>query len=273
VPAEIGARNTLRVLEVAGIDDVPVAVGAARPMAQALDTSEAIHGADGLGSTAQPPPGGTPTAESAVEQLVRLARANPGELSLLAVGPLTNLALALLVEPRLPELLKDVTIMGGAFGVAGNVTASAEANIWHDPEAAALVFDAGWPLQAVGLDVTHATLLRGDDLAALGAGTGAVARFAWSILQHYLDVYERRMGERVCAVHDALAACLLLEPELATWTHGPVDVELRGEHTRGATIVDRRSIPAPAAGRPPVAVADGVDHTAVLGRLLAALLA
>ncbi len=273
VPSDVAARNTLRVLDVAGLDGVPVAVGAARPLAQELGTAEHVHGGDGLGGTSQPQPRRRVTDESAVEQLVRLARAHPGELSLLAVGPLTNIGIALIVEPRLPELLRSVTVMGGAFEVAGNVTGLAEANIFHDPEAAALVFGAGWPLQVVGLDVTLATLLGGEDLGRLESAGSDVARFAWSILQHYLDVYERLVGERACAVHDALAACLLLEPDLATWTRRPVDVELRGEHTRGATLIERRPAREPAHGHPPIAVATGVDDRAAIGRLMDVLLA
>jgi purine nucleosidase len=277
VPAEVGAANTLQVLELAGAGHVPVAVGARRPLAQDLDTAESVHGPDGLGGTARAPRGHV-TDESAVEQLVRLVRANPGEISLLAVGPLTNLGLALLVEPDLPRLVRQVTIMGGAFSVPGNVTATAEANVWHDPEAARLVFGAGWAqgperLRAVGLDVTDRTLLRAPQLARLAESDRPVARFASSMLAWYVDFYERRLGERACAVHDGLAAALLLEPELATWDLRPVDVELRGELTRGTTIVDRRPQAGDSGGRPPVAVATEVDDAGALERLMAALLA
>jgi purine nucleosidase len=271
VPAVTAARNTLRVLEIAGLPDVPVAVGAPRPMAQDLDTAEFVHGDDGLGNTAQPAPGATAAPGSAVEQLVGLARANPGELSLLAIGPMTNLGLALLVEPELPALLRQVVIMGGAFAVPGNVTPHAEANIGHDPEAAQLVMSAGWPLRVVALDVTHATLLRSPELARLAAGESDVARFAWSILQFYLDVYERRVGERACPVHDGLAATLLLEPELATWERHVVDVELGQGRTRGATLVDRRWGEPPRTDRVPVDVAVAVDREEAIAGLLAAL--
>jgi purine nucleosidase len=273
VPVATGARNTLRVLEVVGLPDVPVAVGAARPLAQELHTAEFVHGADGLGDTDQPAPAGSVSSESAVEQLVRLARAHPGELSLLAIGPMTNLGLALLVEPELPRLLRQVVIMGGAFSVPGNVGAFSEANIWHDPEAAELVMGAGWPLRVVGLDITHRTLLRAPELERIDRSEGAVARFVSSILPFYLDAYQRRMGERVCPVHDGLAAVLLLEPELATWEDWPVSVELRGELTRGTTVLDRRPGPHETdRPRPTVQVAVDVDSDAAVARLLAALL-
>jgi purine nucleosidase len=271
VPTTTAARNTLRVLEIAGLDGVPVAVGAPRPLAQDLDTAEFVHGADGLGDTAQPAPRRSVEAGSAVEQLVRLARARPGELSLLAIGPLTNLGLALLVEPELPQLLRQVVIMGGAFDVAGNVTPWAEANIAHDPEAAQLVMSAGWPLRVVSLDVTHRTLLEAPDLARVAAGEGEVARFTWAILQFYLDFYEQRFGHRACPVHDGLAAALLLEPELASWAERIVDVELRGERLRGATLADRRVLGEAPPERATVSVAVDVERDAVIAGLLTAL--
>jgi purine nucleosidase len=275
VPSHVGAANTIQVLEVAGRGDVPVAVGAARPMAQELETAEFVHGHDGLGGVAQPPRG-RPTGETAVEQLVRLARAHPGELSLLAVGPFTNLALALLVEPELPQLLAQVTVMGGAFDAPGNVSPRAEANVWHDPEAARLAFGAGWPLRAVGLDITMETLLRTKELDRLAASDRPAARFCTAVLAHYTRFYEQRLGERASALHDPLAALLALEPELATWEHLPVDVELRGELTRGDTVVDRRIAADEGPGSPPsrpgVDVATAVDSATAVERIMTGLL-
>jgi purine nucleosidase len=265
------ARNALRILEVAGRPEVPVAVGAARPMAQGLSTAEFVHGEDGLGNSGQPEPRSRVTAEPAAQQLVRLARTYPGELSLLAIGPLTNVGLALLLEPELPNLLRQVVVMGGAVTVPGNVSALAEANVANDPEAAQLVVSAGWPLRLVGLDVTHKTLLRRHQLGRLERGDTEIAHFAWAVLQFYLDVYERRVGERACPVHDGLAALLLLEPHLATWEQGVVDVERRGDLTRGATLVDRRWGEAPTPERVPVDIAVDVDAGAAVEGLLHAL--
>jgi purine nucleosidase len=265
------ARNALRILDVAGLPDVPVAVGAVRPMAQEPHTAEFVHGDDGLGNTSQPPPRRAVSGETAVEQLLRLARAHPGELSVLATAPLTNLGAALLVEPELPRLVRQVVVMGGAFAVAGNVSGRAEANIANDPEAAQLVLSAGWPLRIVGLDVTHEVLLGAPELARLAAGTGEAARFASSIVQFYVDFYESRTGVRACPIHDALAAALLVEPGLATWDPCVVDVELRGDLTRGATFVDRRPDADVPAGRSPVDVAVAVDAGRAVAGLLAAL--
>ncbi|MDQ2724520.1 MAG: nucleoside hydrolase [Actinomycetota bacterium] len=270
VPVAAVARNTLQVLALAGRADIPVAVGAARPLAQALHTSEAVHGGDGLGGAARDHRG-TAAAGSAAEQLVRLARQRPGELSVLATGPLTNLALALLIEPRLPQLIRQVVVMGGAFSVPGNITPHAEANIFHDPEAAALVMEATWPVTVVGLDVTMATILGEHRLERLKSSPSTRARFSWQVLQHYLDVYEQRLGRRGCPVHDALAAAVLVHPALAISDRVPVHVELHGRLTRGATLIDNRSVPAVEPDRPAVSVVRQVDVDLSLDHLVDAL--
>lgn len=272
VPVGAVARNTLQVLALAGRAGIPVAVGAARPLAQTLHTSEAIHGDDGLGGRAQDHRGAVAPG-SAAEQLVRLARQRPGQLSVLATGPLTNLALALLIEPALPLLVPQVVVMGGAFSVPGNITPYAESNIFHDPEAAALVMEAGWPLTVVGLDVTMTTILGGHRLERLERSPSALARFSWQALQFYLDVYEARLGRRACPVHDALAAAILVHPGLAVSDPVPVHVELHGGLTRGATLVDNRAFPAFEPDRPAVSVVRQVDADASLDGLVEALTA
>lgn len=272
VPVVSVARNSLQVLALAGRGDIPVAVGAARPLAQALHTSEPVHGGDGLGGAAREHQA-TAAAGSAAEQLVRLARQRPGELSVLATGPLTNLALALLIEPGLPLLVRQVVVMGGAFSVPGNITPHAEANIFHDPEAAALVMEADWPLTVVGLDVTMATILGEHRLERLQRSASPRAQFSWQALQFYLDVYEQRLGRRGCPVHDALAAAILVHPELAISDRVPVHVELHGRLTRGATLIDNRSFPSSEQDRPALSVVRQVDVDVSLDHLVDALTA
>lgn len=271
VAPETGVLNTLRVLEHAGLPGVPVAVGAARPMAQPLHLAADVHGEDGLGGLDLPPPEGRPVEISAAEQMVRLARAHPGELTLLAIGPLTNVGIALLLEPSLPELIRQVVIMGGAFDHHGNITSHAEANIWHDPEAAELVLSAGWPVTAVPLDVTHATAVDAPWLDRLAAGKGEIARFATLLLSSYVEWYRRSLGERGAVIHDALAAMLAVDPSLGEYTSRPVRVELRGALTRGATLWDRR-LYVDEGDRPVVKVAVRADAEAFRERLLASLL-
>jgi inosine-uridine nucleoside N-ribohydrolase len=266
-----GALNTLRVLERAGLTGIPVAVGARRPMAQPLHLAADVHGTDGLGGLGLPAPEGHPVEMSAAEQMVRLARQYPGELTLLAIAPLTNVAIALLLEPELPRLFREVVVMGGAFDHQGNITSHAEANIWHDPEAAELVMSAGWPLTVVPLDVTHATALDAEWLDRLAAGDGEVARFSARLLDSYVEWYRRSLGVRGAVIHDALAAMLALEPSLGEYTERPVRVELHGEHTRGTTLWDRR-LYADEGDRPTVRVAVRADVAEFRERLLTSLL-
>jgi purine nucleosidase len=293
-----GAYNTLRMLELTGIDGVPVAIGAARPLAQDVHLATDVHGTDGLGETHLPAPKGSPVdAVSAPEQIVRLARQRPGELTLLAVGPLTNLGIALLLEPRLPELIGEVVVMGGAFDHPGNISTHAEANVWHDPEAADLVFSADWPVVLVPLDATHPTAMDSVWLDRLAAAEGGAALLASRILDFYVGVYTPILGYRGCVIHDPLAAMVAVEASFhparrlssipaapaaahsfastdaapASYAVRPVRVELRGEHTRGTTLWDARATPA-ATERRGVRVLIAGDVTFFQERLLAAIL-
>ncbi|MCP9953117.1 nucleoside hydrolase [Actinomadura madurae] len=269
-----GALNTLRVLEAAGVkageQGVPVAArrrpadGAGRPLRAGL----ARHG-----RPRRHPPGRArraPGRRAAAAQIVRMAHEAPGELTLLATGPLTNLGAALLLDDALPSLIREVVVMGGAFDHPGNITTHAEANIWHDPEAADLVFAADWPVVLVPLDATHPTAVHDDWLDRLAAHGTPVTRFAASILEFYADAYTPTLRRRGAVIHDALAAMLVVDPDLGEYAHRPVRVELRGELTRGTTVWDARSLPAEDTRRP-VKVAVGSDVEAFKERLLAAL--
>ncbi|MEV4256212.1 nucleoside hydrolase [Spirillospora sp. NPDC049652] len=271
IDSATGALNTLRVLELAGLHGVPVAVGAGRPMAQDVHFALEWHGSNGLADLDLPEPAGAPTGESAPAQLSRLVREHPGELTVVATGPLTNLGAALLLDPELPSLVREVVVMGGAFDHPGNITTHAEANIWHDPEAADLVFAADWPLVLVPLDATHPTAVGADWLERLAAHDSPVARFASQIMEWYADAYTPTLKRRGAVVHDALAALLALEPDLGEYVERPVRVELRGELTRGTTVWDARSLPASDTRRP-VRVAVASDVAAFQERLLSAVL-
>ncbi|MPZ01055.1 MAG: nucleoside hydrolase [Actinophytocola sp.] len=239
--ADTAAANTLRVLELAGRPDIPTAVGAASSLRGTARLAPHVHGDDGLGNTGLPTPAGAPVTEPAAELIVRLARENPGRLRLLAVGPLTNLATALRLDPELPELVSHVTIMGGAVNHPGNVTPWAEANVANDPEAARLVLRAGWDVTLVPLDVTMTELLTEEHRLRLLAATTPTSRFAANILAHYLDVYQRNVfGSPRAACHDPLAAAIAVgevSPELAPIV--PVDVDTSDGQERGRTVAGR----------------------------------
>jgi purine nucleosidase len=238
-----------------------------------------VHGDDGLGGHAGPTPRGTPVTESAAEQLVRLAREHPGELTVLAIGPLTNLALAVLLEPELPRLLGSIVVMGGSVIVPGNITPYAEANFFHDPEAADLVLGAGFPdITLVALDVTERARVDSVWLDAVGALAGPRARLAGGLLDHYARFHETTFGQRMCNLHDPLAAAIMIDPELATYRRLVLGVELTGRYTRGKVIADLRTIASDehiatdaGIGRTPVTVADSVDVPTVLNRMFIAL--
>lgn len=246
VEVDLATLNTLRVLERAGKGDVPVAAGAAAPLSKPLDTAKFVHGEDGLGNTFLPAPAGKPTGEHAADQLVRLARRYPGEIVLCAVGPLTNIALALQRAPELPRLLKRVVIMGGGVGF-GNVTPVAEANIHNDPEAAQQVFRAPWDLTMIGLDVTHAVTCSEEQVQELRR-SGPLGAFAAAIFGVYLDFMEQATGRRQSPMHDPLAVAVAIDPTLVEAPILPVEVETKGELTRGMTVVDRRVRPGTTGG-------------------------
>jgi purine nucleosidase len=242
VDVEVATRNSLHTVAMAGQREVPVARGAAGPITgRPAGFAPHVHGADGQGNrgtgrTVQPAAEG-----SAAEQIVRVAREHPGEVELVAVGPMTNVALALGLCPELPSLLRGVTIMGGAALAPGNVTEVAEANIWNDPEAAAAVFAAGWPLTMVGLDVTMTTTLGGGQLDRLATG-GSLARYVAGILELYAGFFAvTAFGERRSCMHDVLAVAIAagtLVPGLAPTVHARVDT---GDGPgRGQTICDLR---------------------------------
>ncbi len=237
-----GARNTLDLLAMLGRADVPVAVGAHDPLVGSFrGGAPFVHGENGIGGV-RLPRAGEPVAGSAAELLVRLAREHAGSLRVLAVGPLTNLALALRLEPDLPSLVQDVVVMGGAALAPGNISAVAEANIGNDPEAAAVVLDADWPVTVVGLDVTMRARFEDEHRRALAAADGAVPRALAAMLEVYFEYYTPILGRPSCALHDPLAAAVAtgqVVPTLAPVV--PLEVDSTDGPGRGQTIADLRS--------------------------------
>lgn len=229
--ASTAARNTLDLLALLGRPDVPVAVGERDFLAAPFDAAAAhVHGGNGVGGVELHRSPSEPTGEHAADLLVRAAREHPGELRVVATGPLTNLAVALRREPSLPGLVAGVTIMGGAALVPGDVTPLAEANVHNDPEAAAEVLAAGWDVTLVPLDVTVENLLEERQRAEL-AGLGHPATTAVAaMLEHYLGFCAQVFGRPCAALHDPLAAAIAVDVVVDT-TAGP---------GRGQTVCDLR---------------------------------
>lgn len=242
IAAATGARNSLALLELAGREEVPVAVGAHDFLANPFQGGAThVHGSNGIGGVELAEPSGSIVDESAAEMIVRLARANPGTLHILAIGPLTNLAAALELEPALPSLIKEVTLMGGAALVPGNITMVAEANIHNDAEAAAAVFAADWFITMVPLDVTMVNLLETADRDALLASERPVARAIGEMLDTYFDFYVDYFGRRACALHDPLAAAIAVgDVDLVAAPTVAVEIDTTSGPARGQTICELR---------------------------------
>jgi purine nucleosidase len=244
VSAAVGARNTLDLLELAGSADIPVACGAHDPLGGSFGGGAPwVHGSNGVGEVELPPAGASLVAESAAEMLVRLARLYPGELRVVAIGPLTNLAEALRLEPSLPSLVESVTVMGGAALAPGNITPVAEANIWNDPEAAALVLAADWDVTLVPLDVTMTSVLEEHHRQELLASSGPVPRALGEMLGYYFRFYEGIYGRPCSAMHDPLAAALAVgavKPAVAPVVRAAVDTS--SGPGRGQTVCDMRGL-------------------------------
>jgi purine nucleosidase len=294
------AINTRAVLELAGRTDIEVALGRETPLVRPLETTPETHGPHGLGHAVLPPPSRPLSERYGVDVIVEEARQRPGQIVLVTLGPLTNLALALEKEPNLPRLLKGYTLMGGAYGVSGNTTPTTEWNIHCDPEAARIVF-AAWgaamaddssiarPL-ALGLDVTERArivpgdvvrlarragstpddsiaLLNGEDpmLATRSVASDPIVRYVADALRFYMEFHARYDGFYGAFIHDPLALAAALDPSLVTTEALFVDVETHGEITSGMTVADRRRL----TGKPPnLDVALTADVAGFMDRLI-----
>jgi purine nucleosidase len=236
VPVELGAENARKLVELADRTDVIVAKGAARPLQRKLTTAELFHGQNGLGDVTLPEPRRVKLDPRPASQVIRdIVSANPGQITLVPVGPLTNIALAFLEYPDLPGKVREIILMGGSVG-AGNATPAAEANIHNDAEAAKIVFESGVPLLMVDLTACAQTGLTRQHEAQLKQSNDPVARFAGAIAGPYLKVSEQ-FGEGPAQMYDALAVAIAIDPGIAK-TVKPIHVanETKGEFTYGATV-------------------------------------
>jgi inosine-uridine nucleoside N-ribohydrolase len=257
--------NALRIREFLGAD-WPVTAGCPAPLLRPAITAGLVHGADGLGAAVLPPPVSGPEPGHATDFIIDTVRAAPGEISLVATGPLTNIALALRREPKLPTLVRDFRIMGGS-STRGNVTPAAEFNIAVDPEAAAIVFDAGWTVTMVGLDVTLRALATADVRARIAALGRLADDLLLPCLRGYIDGADAvgegdpggpadaevafdqavfgqpgaAVAHRDPAVHDVCAVAHVAHPDLLGCVPARVDVETAGRLTAGMTVTDFRA--------------------------------
>jgi inosine-uridine nucleoside N-ribohydrolase len=236
VSVDLTTHNALALLELAGRGAIPVARGADRPLIRPVVYADYVHGRNGVGDVTLPEPQREPVALHAVETLIQTILGAPGEITLVALGPLTNLALAVRREPRIAEAVREVVIMGGALRVPGNVSPAAEFNIYADPHAAQIVFHAGWPIRLVSLDVTQQTVMTREQFAGLAATGHPVTRSIQAMTDFYFDEFAAPRGVDSFSMHDPLCLAAAIHPDLIEWRRAIVDVELTGALTAGATV-------------------------------------
>jgi inosine-uridine nucleoside N-ribohydrolase len=238
VEAAQGLENALKLVSLAGRCDVPVAGGAQHPLNQKLITAQFWHGRNGLAGVDLPAPTCKPDARFGPDLIIEMVHKYPHQITLIPVGPLTNIALAVSKDPGIASLVKDIVIMGGSI-TGGNVDGAAEANIYNDPEAAQIVFNAGWVVTMVGSDVGERTLMTRKDVTQLQGNHRPESDFVAKLADFYLTRSEKS-GYPGAAMYDPLAVGVVVDPTLVTLQNMHVDVETKGEFTRGETVANRR---------------------------------
>jgi purine nucleosidase len=234
-----GLENALKLVSLAGRPDIPVAPGAQKPLLQKLVTAE-THAPDGLAGISLPPARSAPDPRFAPDLIIELVHRYPHEITLVPLGPLTNVALALAKDPSIAGLVKEVVLMGGAIS-GGNVDAVAEFNIYVDPEAAQVVFQAGCPLTMVGLEIGRKALFRRDHLSRLQKTRGAQNDFAGRVLGYLVDLCEKKYGLEGAPLYDPTAMAAVIDRSLIATRSMRVDVELCGRFTRAETVANRQN--------------------------------
>lgn len=245
IDVDTATRNSLQLLELAGRKDIPVARGASRPLTQPFNGGAVhVHGDNGFGGVDMPEPTAKPVDMWGPDLLIELARKYPGELMLLAVSPMTNVAQALMKAPDIAKKFRKIVMMGSTLshpGIGGVVPPVVDANFHNDPEAARIVLQSGASLVAVGMDVTMRAKLKEPDIRQIEARSGPAARAAMQASRFYLKAYEGMYpGTDYCCLHDPLAVALAELPELGSYETMSADIECVGTLTRGQMLPDRR---------------------------------
>ncbi|XAR64534.1 Inosine nucleosidase [Bertholletia excelsa] len=233
----LATKNALHLLEFAGRPDIPVAEGSHVTITKGtkLRIADFVHGTDGLGNQNFSPPEGKPIEPSAAAFLVQQANLYPGEVTVVALGPLTNIALAIQLDPSFTKNIRQIVLLGGAFAVNGNVNPASEANIFGDPEAADIVFTSGADVLAVGINVTHQVVMTDADRDILAQSDGKFAKYLCKILDVYFSYHHEAYSTRGVYLHDPTALLAAVNPSLMTYADGAVRVQTVGI-TRGLTL-------------------------------------
>ncbi|WP_158794136.1 nucleoside hydrolase [Granulicella sp. L60] len=235
LPLGITLPNALRLVEICDRADIPVAGGAAAPLIRRQVTAASAHGENGLGGVELPEPKITPVKEHAADLICRIANQSPGEVTLIGLGPLTNIALALRADPTLSKAVKGIVLMGGSLS-GGNVTPAAEFNFYVDPEAASIVFNSGIPITMVGLDVTRKVELTESYIRQLEAGKNKPSQAAARIARAIMATYKKHGQNGGPTLHDPLAVSALIRPNILTFEDYQVKIETTGTITAGESV-------------------------------------
>ena len=235
---EQAVKNGLSILELGNASNIPVAAGCELPLVQASLLAPETHGNTGLGYAKLPEPRTRPIVQHGSDFLIDKIMSNPGEFTLVAVGPLTNIALAIRKEPGLVKAIKEIIIMGGAIRHEGNTTALAEFNTYVDPHAAHIVFHAGIPTTLVPLDVTYQCILMASDVERLLKIDSPIPQFIRETTNFYMEFHDNFQGIKGCVINDPLALALTFAPELCDYQELPVDVDISGGVSTGKTFAD-----------------------------------
>ena len=233
-------RNALALLEFLNATHIPVAKGCTVPLVKPPHQAqgEVVHGSSGMGRTNLPEPKTQPIKVHAVDYLIERFLAEPKELTLFAIGPLTNVALAIRQEPKFAECIKELVIMGGAVRSGGNMSPLAEFNISEDPHAAHVVFNSGIPITLIPLDATYKCLLTSADIERLNKIDSPIARFVRDVTADYMEFYLKYEGFAGCALHDPLTVAAIIAPELLSIEQHYVNVDISGGVSTGKTYAD-----------------------------------
>jgi purine nucleosidase len=235
-------RNALATATIAGIANVPIAAGARRSLIEPQFVGD-VHGETGLDGPVLPEPTVSLDPRHGVDLIIdTIMSAEPGEITLVPTGPLTNIALAVRKEPRIVARVREVVLMGGAYH-GGNYSAAAEFNIAVDPEAAHIVFGEPWPLTMVGLDLTHQALATSAIVDRIRAVDTTAGKFVVDILDFFTQSYQDMQGFAAPPVHDPCTVAYVIDPSVLTTRKAPLHVELTGGLTRGMTVADFRAEP------------------------------
>ena len=235
---EQGVTNALSVLELAGASRIPVARGCEMPLVQPSLLAPETHGNTGLGYAKLSEPGSKPIIQGGCDFLIERIMSNPGEITLVAIGPLTNIALAVRQEPRIVEAVKEVFIMGGAIRHEGNTTPLAEFNTFVDPHAVHIVYHSGMPITLTPLDVTYQCILLANDVERIKQAPSDIPPFIEDATRFYMEFHDEYQGIQGCVINDPLTLALTFAPELCNYEEYYVDVDISGGVAMGKTFAD-----------------------------------